>query len=467
MGKLIKIPSEHRKILLGVIIPVGSLLYMLYIYLGISIYFINHFYFRTSINGISVSGKSVKNTHRKIENIIKAYELELEERGGKKEKISASDIGMKYIAKDKVKELKDSQNPLCWIKGLFSKEEYKLNEIYSFDENLLKKSIDNLACFKAENITEPKNPGFKYTGNKYEIVKEVEGNKVIKEVLYKQVAKAVINGDKKLNLEAAGCYQKPQYTSSSKEIVSVRDKLNKYVSAKITYTFGKRTEVVDGSIINTWLYINENYEIFFDEAKVRTYVDMLADKYDTIGKTRTFVASSGKTIQVSGGSYGWKINRYEEVYDLIEVIKEGRTTTKEPLYMQVAAINDVNDTGNTYVEIDLTKQHLWFYKNGSLVVEGDVVTGDISKNYATPPGTYYLYYKQRDTILRGPDYEAPVSYWMPFNGGIGIHDATWRSAFGGNIYLYDGSHGCINTPYYVAETIFYNIEPGTPIICHY
>jgi lipoprotein-anchoring transpeptidase ErfK/SrfK len=115
----------------------------------------------------------------------------------------------------------------------------------------------------------------------------------------------------------------------------------------------------------------------------------------------------------------------------------------------------------------MSKQHLWFYKNGSLIVQGDVVTGNVSENDATPAGIYRLKFKQTNAILRGPDYSAHVDYWMPFNGGIGIHDAGWRSEFGGNIYRTNGSHGCVNSPYYLAKTIFDNIEEGNPVICYY
>ena len=65
---------------------------------------------------------------------------------------------------------------------------------------------------------------------------------------------------------------------------------------------------------------------------------------------------------------------------------------------------------------------------------------------ATPTGVYSIYSMVRDCYLDGPGYHTPVSYWMAFNGGIGIHDSVWRGAYGGDIYKYDGSHGCINTP---------------------
>ena len=123
--------------------------------------------------------------------------------------------------------------------------------------------------------------------------------------------------------------------------------------------------------------------------------------------------------------------------------------------------------GNTYIEINLSNQHLWFYKNGDLISEGDIVSGNTSQNHGTPSGMYELAYKQKDAVLKGQGYSCPVSYWMPFNGGIGIHDANWRSYFGGNIYATNGSHGCINTPHYLAQKIFQNVDSGTPIVCYY
>ncbi len=112
------------------------------------------------------------------------------------------------------------------------------------------------------------------------------------------------------------------------------------------------------------------------------------------------------------------------------------------------------------------KQHLSFYKNGSLIVQGDVVTGNVSTKNPTPEGIYRLKYKERNATLKGEGYSAPVDFWMPFNGGIGIHNASWRNEFGGNIYMANGSHGCINAPYDLAKVIFNNIDEGTPVICY-
>src|SRR5699024_3420396 len=108
----------------------------------------------------------------------------------------------------------------------------------------------------------------------------------------------------------------------------------------------------------------------------------------------------------------------------------------------------------------------YFYKEEKLLVESDFVSGNVARGYTTPPGAYPLTYKERNATLRGQGYASPVSYWMPFNGGIGMHDASWRSSFGGTIYKTNGSHGCINLPYAAAKTIYENISKGMPVLCY-
>ena len=139
---------------------------------------------------------------------------------------------------------------------------------------------------------------------------------------------------------------------------------------------------------------------------------------------------------------------------------------KESLFIFKRLQGRENDIGHTYVEINITRQRLWFYKDGRIIAQGSVVTGNPNRGNGTVVGTYMLNYKQKDTTLRGVDYEAKVSYWMPFYGNIGIHDASWRHSFGGNIYKSNGSHGCVNVPTNLAKTIFENIEEGTPIVCY-
>lgn len=436
---------------------------VLVIYLGVSIYFTNHFYFSTKINNIDASGKTVEDVGEEI----KTYTLKLEERGDANEEIKAEDIGLKYASEDKIQALKDSQNPFGWVASIFNKDENKVSDMVTYDEELLKKYVDKLSCLDSSKIIEPQNPKLEYTDKGYEITDEVYGNKVKKDILDDNVVNAILTGETTINLESINCYETPKYTASSQEVIDAKNNLDKYTASKITYTFGEKTEALDGSTIHNWLSVDENMGIIFDEEKIKNYVDTLGSKYNTVGNTRDFKTSSGATVKVSGGTYGWLINSEEEVQALIASIKEGQTITKEPIYSQKGVNRSANDIGSTYVEINMSNQHLSFYKNGSLIVEGNVVTGNVSNGTATPTGTYFIEYVEKNATLKGEGYSTPVDYWMPFNNGIGIHDATWRSSFGGNIYMTSGSHGCVNSPYALAQTIFNNIDAGTPVVCFY
>ena len=419
-----------------------------------AVYSMNHFDFGSGINSINVPGKHENNVNKLMASNALGYTLTLKEPGNKEEQISADEIGLKYGPDWGFGDSNNREAPNVLSKIFIYNEDPRIGA--SYDKKLLNESLDRLSCFDKNNIIESENPIFRYTDSGYVIVDEVSGNKVNKDILYKQVVNAILTKETVVDLEAAGCYMKPQYTSKSQKVIKARDMLNKYVSSNITYTFGEHEEIIDGSIINTWLTVDENFEVTFDEEKVKSHINWLSNKYRGAGKAGNFVTTSGKTLNIGGGDIDTVVNAAYEAQDLIAAIKMGKVITKQPTYVQA-----------TYVEIDLTNQHLWFYKNGSLITEGDIVSGNLSTGMATPGGVYRLYDKRRNVVLRGPGYASPVDFWMPFNAGIGMHDASWKHEFGGNIYKYNGSHGCINCPYNLAEALYNNIDEGTLVICYY
>ncbi|NHL28951.1 peptidoglycan-binding protein [Clostridium botulinum] len=435
------------------------------IYLGGSAYFAKHFYFGSQINGINVGGATVEDAKELLASKILQYKLELELRDDKKEEIKGESIELTYDPKDKIENLKSDQKAFSWPKSIFSKSHSTLNDIVTFNEDLLDKQLDNLSCVK-ENIINPKNPSFEYTNNGYKVLPEVKGNKIKKEEFSDVVKNAIINGDAKINLEEMNCYENPKFTLDPKEVSEAKDLLDKYSKLEITYDFEDSKEVLDGSTIHNWLYVNDDMEVMISEKNANQYIYSLASKYNTFSKTREFHTSLGETVNVDGGNYGWIIDKQAEANSLIETIKKGESVTKEPAYSQTAISRGKNDIGDTYLEINFAKQHVWYYKEGQLIADGDVVTGNVSNNWGTPVGTYRLNYIERNATLKGENYSSPVNYWMPFNGNIGLHDATWRTEFGGQIYLANGSHGCINAPYELAQKIFENIKAGTPVVCY-
>src|SRR5699024_7129996 len=98
--------------------------------------------------------------------------------------------------------------------------------------------------------------------------------------------------------------------------------------------------------------------------KVEKYVSRLADKYDTVGIERHFTSIAGNEVDVEGGTYGWTIDQEAETKKLIKQIKKGRQVKREPEYAHYAKSRKKNDIGDTYVEVDLGSQHMWFYKDG-------------------------------------------------------------------------------------------------------
>ena len=396
---------------------------------------------------------------------INDYKLQIIERDEKIEEILGKDIGLQYNEKNSISNVQDRQASLKWIVGLIKKQNYNIGDLVDYNNVNLNNKIKELDCLN-KDIIEPKNVGFKYSNGSYELIEEVYGNKVKKEKLYEAIENSILNGEVKIDLNEKLCYENPEYTVNSEKAMIAKDILNKYVSTKITYLFGDKSEVLDGSRINEWLSVDDNLEVIINEKSVKDYVLELSAKYNTVGIARNFKSSTGKMVEVKGGYYGWKINYVAETRMLLENIKLGAILEKEPIYTQKGLNRDEDDIGDTYVEINLTSQHLWFYKDGKLIAQGDVVTGDPGKGYSTKLGTYMLNYKQKEATLRGPNYEAKVTYWMPFNGNIGIHDASWRYSFGGKIYKGNGTHGCVNSPSYLAKTIFQNIDEGTPVICY-
>ena len=464
-----KYGSKHKVLLSVLFITIALLLLT---YLGFVFYFSKHFFFHTKINGLDVSQKTTTQTEEMLAEQTKQYTLTLVGRDNLSATICAGDIQLTFAPSNEVADILAKQNPFLWFTSIFSHMDNELYHCISYNEEDLENYIASLPFFSKENIQPPKNAYIDYVkGDGYYIVNEQQGNKVLPSVLTEVIITALKSGNPIIFLEREDCYKKPDITSETPELLNLLEQVSVYDQATITYKFGKNTELVDSHRIHKWLKINsKHFKVKLKKKKIRAFVDYLSSTYNTYGRTRTFTASNGHKVSVSGGDYGWLLNRDKETKALLKAIKKGKTVTRKPAYLQKAASHGKTDWGNTYVEINLTAQHIWFYKKGKLIVESDFVSGNESRGWHTPQGVYDITYKQRDAILgvnSNADYRTPVSFWMPFNGNIGLHDATWRSRFGGTIYKTGGSHGCVNLPYTTAEQIFNHISTGDPVICYF
>lgn len=456
--------SRRKNIILlfPVIIP---LLLIIAGYLGITLYFNSHFMFGSYINGTDYTGKTVGQAEQNMKKDIHNYTLEIAERGALTEYIQAEDIGLDYVSDGSIQELLDRQNPFLWPAAYFRKENYEMAATTIYDPDMLRSAVEDLDCFDEELVRRPVDASYEYGEGRYHIVAEDIGDLLKDDEVYELVKAAVEQGDTRIDLEESDCYEKPAVTQDYEPLVRLVDTLNRYVGITVTYDFIDRTEPLTGEQIKEWLVV-EDYEVSIDEKLVREYIDALSRKYNTFGKTREFETWNGTLVTVKGGDYGWLISRSVETEALIDIIKAGKSVKREPVYLQTAYCREENDIGSTYVEINLTAQHMWFFKDGECLVDTPVVTGNVSKDYGTPAGVYQITYKERNATLNGEDYSTPVSYWMPFYYNVGIHDAPWRNKFGGEIYKKSGSHGCVNTPPDNARIIYENIEAKVPVVVY-
>ncbi len=455
----------HRKKILLWILSLISILAFI-IYLSIAFHYRTHFYSGSYINNINYSGKTVKEVEADIENEISKYQITIQGRNGVHDTIHAADIDYHYVSDGQVQALKDQQNPLFWPFSFFTKKHLDMQIACKYDEKSLLDSIANLLFFLDDVVKEPKNAEILYGENGYYIKPEDWGTTLDIHKVQSAITEAIKESKSTMSLEGTHCYIDPTTLSSDEAVQTALETLLKYTSSTITYDFGDRSEVLDRSILHDWVTLDENFNVTLNQQKAIDYVNYLGYYYTTFSSTRDFIRQDGKTIKVRGGDYGWIINRSKEAEELYQLIQNGESVTREPVYSQTAVSRNKNDIGSTYVEVNLKKQHLWLFVDGKQILDSNIVTGNISKDYGTPTGIYAITYKEHDATLVGQDYSSPVRYWMPFNKNIGFHDAPWRKEFGKKIYKTRGSHGCVNMPPKKAAKLYDNIQKGTPIVIY-
>lgn len=456
----------------------GVLAVICLIYVAISVYFMSHFFVNTKINGKNFSGKTASDVEKYLQTNIKDYKLTILENEGRQDVISGSEIGLEYRAGTETEKLLKDQNGFAWPKAFFTENSRKVSVNVSYNEESLNQRISQLSCLQIEQ-TPAENAKPEFDGNQYVIKPEVYGNAVDKERLTEQVKVHITEFQPQLDMVETKCYAKPKYVEDSKEVQEACDAMNKYVNASITYPMNEPV-VVDKALISQWLQVDGEMKVSLNTEAMKQWFTAFGDKYDTQGTTRTFTTPAGKSATVTGGTYGWSIDEDTELVNLQNSILNGEVVTREPAYYAggTAAAHSGQDWGNTYAEVDMSAQHMWYVQNGQVVLETDVVTGEPIPSKITPEGVYSLMWKQPNSVLVGdinpdtgePAYRTKVKYWMQVtSSGVGFHDAIWQTAFGGTLYQIPGtgSHGCINMPLDQAGALFNMIEPGTPVIFHW
>lgn len=449
-------------------------------YAGMTYYYSDRFFEGTWINGIDCSGKTAYEVETALADKVQDYSIQVSSRNQEPQMITGEQINYQYLSTGETLQLLKNQKPYEWIKGFYEQKSYTVAENVAYDKTLLQQQVTALNCAKTENQTAPENAYVAFKDNQFQIVPETEGTQLNVKQAYRILDQAVADTQASIDFGTApDAYVSAEVTQNDPELQSALEACNNYTKASITYTFGDQTATLDGNTIKDWLQFDEKGQLLMDDntfhQHIADYVAQLAATYNTVGTEREFHTTSGRTVYVYSSVYGWAIDQAAEAAQLAQEIQSGTQTTREPIYEQTANSHGLNDLGNTYIEVDLSNQHMYYYQSGSLIFDSEFVSGNMSySDRQTQSGIFTLYSKTSPSVLRGdkkPDgtyeYEEPVDYWMPFDGGIGFHDAPWRDAFGGDIYLTNGSHGCINLPPENAAVLYSIIDYNVPIVCFY
>lgn len=445
-------------------------------YIAAGVHFSDHFYPSTKFFGIKASGLTVEEVKRQVEKKVEGYQLQIKGRSsggsnsGAGDRITADEVGMKYRDNGMIDRAMRQQYPAVWpavlLKTILAPNEETLGTEY--DSSLADSVIRNLTVFDSSRVIKPRNAELKYTADGAVITKEVMGTRLDYDKTKTAIIHALNDGSTSINLEKEGLYQNPEVYADDDALNEKANALNQVLGANVTLEMGDQSVQINPEMTaETFLSLDMDGNYYIDDSKVASYIVKLADQTDTVGRKRTFHTSLGTTVELEGGDYGWTLDADSTAQELEEALKEKKKGTLEPVYFTTGLCRDKNDIGNTYVEIDLTNQHMWFYKDGSLIVDTPVVTGNPQKNNETPSGgVWSLKGKYRNATLKGEGYATPVDYWLPFNGGVGIHDLQKRYYFGGSVYNGAGSHGCINTPLAAVKLIYNGIGDGTPVVVY-
>ena len=435
-----------------------------------------------SINGVDASGKTVDEVEALLkEKTESEYTLDLQFRNEVQETLAASDIGFEYQSAGKAEKLLRAQNPYDWLSGrMGSTRNYQVDTSFTYDKEALKKSLLALPESDPKNGEEPENAYLVLgSDDRFYIEPDTQGSIIEPEGLLAAVEAGLDAGADEIDIAAAPeAYKTAAITLDDKNLNKRKDDLNAFLNVKATYhmTDGP-DEVLDGHTLKDWIKsttVGGKTQYALDPVYIRVkadeYIASLAAKDDTELNSIAFESTKLGTVQLPTNEFGHKLDQEKMSEELYKNLMARKSFTSDPEY-SMNVMPDIGPEG-TYVEVDIPNQHVYYYVKGKLTWESDCVSGtEQNAGRRTPTGVYSLYYKQLNRTLHGPpradgtpSYSSFVNYWMAFYKGYGLHDASWRSEYGGNIFQYSGSHGCVNLPKKKAAELYDILDVGTTVL---
>ena len=447
----------------------------------------------TYISGVNVGGMDKQQAKNELKKKAVIPEtVYITKKDGTGLNIKLSDIGYVDNTEEMLEKYYNERDKGKWVNAMFEKEEFTIADDFHYDKKLLEKQLSH-KLLKDQKAVAPKDAYIKRNDNgSFSVVSEVDGDTIDEkkiQLVYDYVEQELDKMNFDIAIGGVDCYKTAKLRSE--ELTEDCAKLNNLHNIQISFDFILDTEMIDGNTIMDWVNYDENAPVNaleVDRAKVEHYVEGLADKYDTFGKDRTFNSTSrGEiTIPQGQGCYGWWLDQKGMTNFIIDAIENCESVDTDAIYYvnpdstysytcNPDCLTPTKDFGDTYFDVDLAMQHMWYYEDGKMVMESDLVSGYPSESRNTPAGVYKLWLKERGKTLvgasDGQSYASYVEFWNYISTiGIGFHDASWQGGvFGGTKYQSAtwGSHGCLNLPYDTAEYIYNNVPLDTPVFAYW
>ncbi|MDO4490269.1 MAG: L,D-transpeptidase family protein [Lachnospiraceae bacterium] len=452
-------------------------------------YYSSHFYEGTMVNGLDFSDLTEEQGEALLQQKINEWEIKVLEREGASEIINAEQISMTYENDGSLKDLYIAQQPLLWGIRLFGDKTYDVPSGFTYDEDALRSLFDDFKDVR-EFVPVKDAELVQNEDGTWRIDPEVVGTEMNQTAAYEALQEAVVTQKEELDLEEY--YKNPKVYAEDEKLVDEMEERNVIFSltrAVIYVQFGNDQIIIDENMLRDWLVEDKTERYRIDEEKVRQFVQGLYDTYNAGHEGQLFKTKNGKVLTLEiFETEGWNMDVEKSCERYLKAIQEGYQGVLGPVMTRLDG--EGNDTGNLYVEISVDEQMMWLMVDGEPKVETPIVTGGADEpdasnlpveyliaefnSRSTPTnGIWTIKKKQSPHFMKGPmlsngryEYTLDVTYWLPFNDLIGIHDNYQRVDYGGTIYQTSGSHGCINTPYDAVEEIYNTVSPGTMVIVY-
>lgn len=463
--------SSHRKKSkawqVGLLSILGVILVFISFYAYRSTYYTKHFLPNTQINSINVSNLTIQQANEKLKDTYSHQKLSIEENGKVWEEIAKSELGYKDDFSSDLSRVLDQQKAWTWGMTYVSAAEKQEIDPQATDDQKLDATIEtftNKLTDLNKERTQTQDATIEKSGDTFKIKPEVKGDNIDVPAATKALKSSVKDGKNKIDLTTF--YSKPKVTSTDKNLVEQLNTMTSIANVKGTYSINGKTFQIPAADISSWLTFADG-KAQLDTTQVKQYVTDLGKKYNTSSNDTKFKSTKRGEVTVPVGTYSWTIQTDVETTALEKAILTGKDFTRSPI-VKGGTTADHPLIEDTYIEVDLENQHMWYYKDGKVALETDIVSGKPAT--PTPAGVFYVWDKQEDATLTGTSddgtpYASPVNYWMPVDwSGVGIHDSDWQPEYGGDLWKTRGSHGCINTPPNVMKELFGLVEVGTPVL---